>query len=227
MQWSYPISRLESVRHILESQGISEKATSVILSTWRKGTEASYTSAWRQWNCWCNQRNYDPISAPVEAVFEFLTEEFHKGKQYSTLNSYRSSISMTHIGVKGVPVGKLPIVSRSMKGIFNLRPPCPRYTSSWDVSAVLDFITAQGENESLSLKQVTKLTMLMALKSAGRSSDIHGLDLKFRKFTPQGVEFTIAKLTNTRKSGPPKQILFPAFQSCRVLCPVACLRHYA
>ena len=68
--------------------------------------------------------------------------------------------------------------------------------------------------------------MLMALTSAGRSSDIHGLDLKFRKFTPQGVEFTIAKLTKTRKSGPPKQILFPAFQSYRVLCPIACLRHY-
>ena len=81
---------------------------------------------------------------------------------------------------------------------------------------------AQGENESLSLKQVTlKLTMLMAL-----TSDIHGLDLKFRKFTPQGVEFTIARLTKTRKSEPPKQILFPAFQSSRVLCPVACLRYY-
>ena len=223
-QWSYPISRLESVRHTLKSQGISGKATSIILSSWRKGTEASYTSAWHQWNCWCNQRNYDPVSAPVEAVLEFLTEEFHKGKQYSTLNSYRSSISMTHVGVKGIPVG---IMSRFMKGIFNLRPPCPRYTSSWDVSAVLEFISAQGENESLSLKQVTlKLTMLMALTSAGRSSDIHGLDLKFRKFTPQGVEFTIAKLTKTRKSGPPKQILFPSFQSYRVLCPVACLRYY-
>ena len=124
-------------------------------------------------------------------------------------------------------MGKLPIVSRFMKGIFNLRPPCPCYNSSWDVSVVLDFISAQGENESLSLKQVTlKLTMLIALTSAGRSSDIHGLDLKFRKFTPQGVEFTIAKLTKTRKSGPPKQILFPAFQSSRVLCPVASLRYY-
>ena len=120
------------------------------------------------WNCWCNQRNYDPISAPVEAVLEFLTEEC-----------------------------------------------CFR------------FHYCSGRNESLSLKQVTlKLTMLMALTSAGRSSDIHGLDLKFRKFTPQGVEFTIAKLTKTRKSGPPKQILFPAFQSYRVLCPIACLRHY-
>ena len=113
-----------------------------------------------------------------------------------------------------------------MKGNFNLRPPCPCYTSLWDV-AVLDFISAQGENESLSLKQVTlKLTILMALTSAGRSSDIYSLDFKFRKFTPQRVEFTIAKLTKTRKCGPPKQNLFQAFQSCRVLCSVACLRYY-
>ena len=111
-----------------------------------------------------------------------------------------------------------------MKGNFNLRPPCPCYTSLWDV-AVLDFISAQGENESLSLKQVTlKLTILMALTSAGRLSDIHSL-IDF-KFTPQRVEFTIAKFTKTRKSGPPKQNLFQAFQSCRVLCPIACLRYY-
>ena len=63
----------------------------------------------------------------------------------------------------------------------------------------------------------------MALTSAGRSSDIPDLDLNFRKFTLQGVEFTITKHTKTRKSGPLKQILFPEFQSEKVLCPVACL----
>ena len=119
------------------------------------------------------------------------------------------------------------MVSRFMKGIFNLRRPLPRYSSLWDVSVVLDFISTLGENEAPSLKQVTlKLTMLMALTSRGRSSDIHGLDLKLRRFVPQAVEFTIVKLTKTRRSGPPKQILFPAFQSNRVLCPVTCLHHY-
>ena len=132
---------------------------------------------------------------------------------------------MTHMELKGIPVGKLPLLSRFMKRYFNLRPPCPHYTSSWDASAVLDFISAQGENESFSLKQVTlKLTMLMALTSVGRSSNIHDLDLNL--ISPQGVEFTITKLTKTRQFRPLKQILFPAFQSNRVLCLVACLRYY-
>ena len=46
-QRSFPIGRLESVNHTLETQGILEKTT-IILCSWRKGTEASYTSAWHQ-----------------------------------------------------------------------------------------------------------------------------------------------------------------------------------
>ena len=58
-----------------------EMAASIVLSSWKKETEASYTSTCHQWNCWCNQMNHDLISAPVNAVLEFLTEEFHKSNK--------------------------------------------------------------------------------------------------------------------------------------------------
>ena len=64
----------------------------------------------------------------------------------------------------------------------------------------------------------------MALTSAGRSSD-HGLDVRFRKFNPDGVQFTLAKLTKTR-SGPPKMVFFPTFQVYPQLCPVMCLKRH-
>ena len=63
-----------------------------------------------------------------------------------------------------------------MKGIFN-RDHLVHVTLHH--GDVLDFVSAQGKNDSLPLNQVTfKLTMLMALTNTGRSSDIHGLDLK-------------------------------------------------
>ena len=79
------------------------------------------------------------------AVLEFLTEEFHKGKQYSILNSYRSSISMTHVGVKGIPVGKLPIVSRFMILIWDL----PVQVTLHHVSVVLDIMLKEKMNHFL------------------------------------------------------------------------------
>ena len=46
-------------------------------------------------------------------------------------NSYRWAISMTHGEIDGVVIGKHSLVSRVMKGIYNQRPPQPRYSSTW------------------------------------------------------------------------------------------------
>ena len=59
----------------------------------------------------------NPINTSVEKIIEFLAVQFNQGKQYSTLNSYRSSISVTHMPVDGVQLGKHPLISRLMKGV--------------------------------------------------------------------------------------------------------------
>ena len=60
-------------------------------AAWRKGTEKSYSSAWGKWLLWCNEGKIDPFPSSVGPVLNFLTTQFHEGKQYSTLNSYRSA----------------------------------------------------------------------------------------------------------------------------------------
>ena len=93
-----------------------------------------------------------------------------KAKQYRTINSYRSAISMTHAPVDGVVVGNHPLVSRLMKGVFNSRPPQPRYAVTWDVGLVLNHIMSLGRNQDLSLKLLAyKLAALLALSNASRS----------------------------------------------------------
>ena len=67
-----------------------------------------------------------------------------------------------------------------MAGIFNRNPPQPKYSNFWDVETVLTYIRAMGENVDLVLKDLgMKLAMLLALTTAGRSSDFGLLDTSF------------------------------------------------
>ena len=128
---------------------------------------------------------------PLSAILAFLAEEFANGKQYRTINSYRSVISMTHNPINGVVIGKHPLVSRLLKGVYNMRPPKPRYSFTWDVKIVLDYLRSWGPTASLSLKKLTqKLVMLLALANASRSSELHALSTSSMIWGSQGVMFT-------------------------------------
>ena len=60
----------------------------------------------------------------------------------------------------------------SLTGVFNQRPPQPRYTFVWDVEIVLVCLkTNMPDNSQLSDKDLTlKLPVLTAFSSASRAS---------------------------------------------------------
>ena len=106
--------------------------------------------------------------------------------QVHSLNSYRSAISSVHERVEGYNVGQHPLVTRLLKGVFNERPPLPKYSSTWDVQVVLNYL---GCNSDLSQKLLTwKAAMLLALTRPSRSADLSMLDLKTRSFKAEGVD---------------------------------------
>ena len=206
---------------------ISDEAFKIISSAWRKGTERSYSSTWKKWVEWCSRSQANSLSPSLKDVVQFLTEEFMQGRQYSTINSYRSALSATLTPIDGYPVGSHPTVCKLLQGMFNQRPPAPKYKGVWSVSTVLHFVSKQLSTEGLTLKQLSKkLAVLLALTNASRSSDLHALDLDYRQFTPEGVLFRIPGLTKTRRSGPPKEAFFTSFEEDPGLCPVATLRVY-
>ena len=87
---------------------------------------------------------------------------------------------MTHLPVDGICVGSHPFISRLMKGIFNLCPPCTKYVQTSDVSVVLRYWKFLLPAPFLSMKNLTlKLVMLMALVSLSRANLLHKLDLRF------------------------------------------------
>ena len=221
-------SRLVCVGKSLKERGISERVSKILLFPWRSSTEKHYQSAWKSFHSWCFEKSEDPISCPVNIVLEFLTDLFDKRLQYRTINTYRSAISMTDLHLDGSLIGSHPLVSRFMKGVFQSRPPCPRYLATWDVSVVLSHLRSLSPKEDLSFKDVTfKLTMLMALVCATRADTLHKLDLQFRVFKHDGVSFTIPQLTKTSNPKKPSlKLFFPAFPQDRRLCPVTYLKHY-
>ena len=77
-----------------------------------------------------------------------LAKEFQDGKQYRSLNCYRSVISSAHLPIiiDGFPVGKHPLVCRLLKGVFNLQPPLPHYDCTWDITNITSFLLALGDN---------------------------------------------------------------------------------
>ena len=212
-------SRLEGVRQQHKSQGISERSTNLIQAGWSKGTNSAYQSAWTRWSSWCGERKINPFSCSVKY---FLAELYEEGLQHRTINVIRSAVSMTHDSVEGLPIGQHPMVSRLLKGVYNLRPPKPRYVSTWDVDSVLRHITAMGENDSLKLRDLSrKLALLMAMVEASRSSELQALDLRYRVFSPDAVSFRLRSLTKKRVVGaPPKEVVFGAFPEDSQLCVV-------
>ena len=62
------------------------------------------------------------------------------GLGYNSISSAKSAIS-TIIALKNEMVlADHPLVQRFMKGVFNAKPPTPRYTKIWDVGKVITYL---------------------------------------------------------------------------------------
>ena len=214
------VSRLDTVRQGYAAEGVSSEAAQLLLSGWSKGTNTAYQSAWKRWVSWCITRKVDPLSCSVHPFIDFLAGLFSEGLQYRSINTIRSAVSMTHKQVDGVPLGQHPLVSRLFKGMYNARPPQPRYRGTWDVDIVTRYLSSFGDNTRLSLEQLSyKLAILMALVGASRVSELQALDLRFRIYRPEGILFELPSLGKKRTVGaPPKQIIFEAFPLDKNLC---------
>ena len=223
-----PVSRVAYLRAKFSAQRISPQASKLLLASWREKSGKTYDSLFRKWAGWCTERDIDPLSGDVTSVVNFLADLFHQGYQHRSLCSYRSAISSVHEPVDGQPIGSHPMVSRLLKGVFHERPPQPRYSTTWDVSVVTNHIESLGDNQDLTLADLTlKVVALLALTRPSRSVDLTNLDIRFRHFCPEGVTFHAAKLAKqSRQTKPVKEFFFPKFEQNKKLCPVLALQEY-
>ena len=175
------------------------------------------------------QRNKCPFSAPVADVLEFLSTQFNdRNLAYRTLGVYKACISQMHDPVDGVQLGSLPLVSRFMKDIFQLRPAKPRVCTTWEVGPVLQYFSSLEPLEKLSLKVLSlKLTTLLALTSAARAHEIAALNCDHLSKKADSWEFIIpTHVKNSRPYHPSRKIFLGRYQQDCSICVVRCLVHY-
>ena len=169
----------------------------------------------------------DPLSPTLAEAIDFLVHLAEQGLGYSAINTARSALSSVLGLFENQVFGKHHLVIRLMRGIFNDRPPTARYSSSWDVNKVLNWLKCLSPVRDLDLRYLTlKLVMLMALVSGQRCQSLHLLDLNLMK-KGKDVRFAFDKPLKHFKQGKTAPLLiFEAFPPDRRLCVLTVLKEY-
>ena len=105
----------------------------ILLASWRGGTKKQYNEYIKKWTKFCAERETDQFLPLLVDVLDFLTELYEKGFTYGAINTARSALSSFVQLDDGCRIGKTPLISRLLKGVFQSRAPKPKYTEVWDV----------------------------------------------------------------------------------------------
>ena len=220
---------LQIVRRSFQEQGLSEDIIEVLLAAWRDGTVKQYKSTLGKWTTFCAKTNRNVFRCSVVDVLEFLNTMNRANLSYSAINSARSALSAFVVLEDGSQVGTHPLISKFLKGIFNTRPPVPRYSSVWDVRLVLNLLRSWSPVATLSLKTLSqKLCMLIALLDAPRVQTLKALNLVGLEISGSKISFKIANLLKTNRQGRKvgKEVSLAAYPPDRRLCVLTVLRQY-
>ena len=87
---SYPkannaMNSVGCLRKCLAGEGISERASGLIVSLTRGGTVSTYSSTRNKWVSWCVEQNFDPVQCNVNWILDFLAFIFESGYEYRTI----------------------------------------------------------------------------------------------------------------------------------------------
>ena len=120
----------------------------------------------------------------------------------------------------GTNVGTNSFVVRFMKGIFNLKPPRPWYSTIWDVKEVMNYLRSLDANKNLSLKSWThKLCKLLVLIFAERCQTLCALPVDNMSVLADKVTFSISSLLKTsRRDKVGRTLTFQAYSPDDRVC---------
>lgn len=162
-----------------------------------RSTQLQYNSAFKLWFQYCESKSFDGYEADKNCVLSFLTEQFKSGASYGTLNSFRSAISL----ISKNKIGTDDDICRFLKGVFKARPSKPKYSFTWNVSAVLNYLETLFPLDKLSFTLLTyKTVMLLILCTAHRAQTIASIKLENIVTTANAVLIHITD--NLKTSGP-------------------------
>ena len=194
-----------------------------------KLTTKQYRVYLDKWTRHASQRNQDPNTPTVANIIDFLTDLYDSGMSYSAINTARSALSAAvELSDSTLSIGEYPLIRRFVKGTYQIRPPIPRYNSTWDIGKVLDLLKIWSPSSDLNLKLLTlQLVMLCMLVTGQRCQSILMMDLKHVSKTESSYIFCLEEHIKQSKSGKRNpEIVQPAFPADKRLCVMTCLDAY-
>ena len=184
-------------------------------------TLKQYGSALKHWHDFCQENGKDFFQIEPNIVLGFLTKLFNSGASYGTINSCRSALSL----ISESKVGDSASITRFMKGVFKLRPQRPKYSSSWDVSKVLEYLE---QLDVTNLENLTyKTAMLLSLGTAQRAQTLVKIKISYITNVTDGIIIKIPDLLKTSGVGRNQPFLhFQKFVNRPKLCILSHLLLY-
>ncbi|XP_043276104.1 uncharacterized protein [Venturia canescens] len=214
----------ESLSKAFTRQKVPVEALEIVLASLSTATVKQYKSALSHWWNFCSTEGIDFFNPDERSLLLFLSKKFEEGASYGSLNCFRSAISL----ISADKIGDRPIIRRFLRGAYKLKPSLPKYSGTWEVDIVLDYLAKLQPLESLSIGDLTnKTVMLLALSTAHRAQTLSCIEVDKIKRSPRGMEITITKLIKT--SGPGKSqpvLVIPEFKERPELCVASAIRVY-
>ena len=96
-------------------------------------------------------------------IVKFVCHLYKSSVSCSVVRTAISAISEYHLinANIGITIGQHPLVTTAMKAFWQLKPLIPRYHGTYDINIVLRFIENMGQNETLTLKQLSEKTAFL------------------------------------------------------------------
>ena len=111
------------------------------MKSWSEGTRKQFAPHLRRWFSFCSENGPELLNADVTSGAEFLTQYFRKFScEYSSVNTARSALSSILPAINEFTFGEQPLIKMLLQGMFKERPTFPRYTITYDVKHVLDYV---------------------------------------------------------------------------------------
>lgn len=165
----------QAIKEAFIQKEISLESVDILIASLSESSLRQYDSGLKKWWNFCKKEKIDPFSGSMNNILSFLTEEFKKKASLSSLNCYRSAISL----LVGPELGKDEKVQRFFRGVAKLRPAAPRYDSTWDPKIILRHLSSWYPNRELSLESLTlKLVTLLVLVTGHRMQTLAAIDIR-------------------------------------------------
>lgn len=207
----------------MTNRGVPSSAVEIMIGSLSDNTVRQYDVCIKRWYNYAINNEADLYKPSLSTILDFLTDVYNKGSQYSTINSYRSALSLI--------LGKImsdDLISRFCKGVYRLRPSLPRYNLTWDVNIVLNHLGNLFPHEQVSLETITKKCVtLMALVTAHRMQTISKIVMQNIVFSEDEILIKITDLIKTSRPGTAQPVLhLPYFKEKPQICPAGTLMAY-